>query len=241
MESHAKDPAPGAAHRAFDPRRLPLRHWIERGETLEGSKAQAELAEDFPRFEEACCGPMAEPLVWRAVGYLESTPGTSRALRRHWLDLEVRAYPALRCNRCLEIFHGPLESRRRFLVATDEESAEQLDEPQQDDFDVIADASHFNLLALLEDELLLALPIVPMHVHCTLPDAGSTSDAATAQSSLFGTLLARQRPAGGEVHHNQSAKGEESAKNDGNDESAGSAKNDESAKNADPGSREGPG
>ncbi|NDF49764.1 MAG: hypothetical protein EB116_06720 [Betaproteobacteria bacterium] len=46
---------------------------------------------------------------------------------------------------------------------------------------VIAHDKHFDLLALVEDELLLALPIVPKHLQCEPP--GTSQAVAPLQSN----------------------------------------------------------
>lgn len=185
-------PLPRHARPKEDPRRLWLQRWIERGGILEGASSAQEVPGDFPRLAEACCEAIRDPLVWRAVGLLESTTASARRLRRHWLNLQAHAHAALRCNRCLDTVHAEVRVRRRFLVVEDEASAERLDEPQQEDFDVIADAQAFDLLGLLEDELLLALPIVPMHAQCALPTAPAERTVEATQATRLGAALGKE-------------------------------------------------
>jgi len=154
---------------AINPRRVPLQRWIERGVDLEGTISVATFPTVFPRLSEACAEAPREAMVWRACGLLEHQAGGADPTRRHWLRLQALVHPPLRCNRCLETFLAEVHIERRFLVVADEATAESLDAPHQDDFDVIADAPDADLLALLEDEILLALPIVPMHPACEVP------------------------------------------------------------------------
>ena len=76
-----------------------------------------------------------------------------------------------------------LKVKRRFLVAPNEALANKLEDSAQDDYDVIAHDKQFDLLALIEDELLLALPIVPKHLQCEPPVMAQTeaSQASTRQ------------------------------------------------------------
>lgn len=61
----------------------------------------------------------------------------------------------------------PLAVDRHFVFVPDEDTAAALDEASDDD--VLALAPDFDLRALIEDELLMALPLVPRHDEC--PDA----------------------------------------------------------------------
>jgi len=74
-----------------------------------------------------------------------------------------------------------LQVKRRFLVARNEAMASKLEDAAQDDYDVIAHDKHFDLLALVEDELLLALPIVPKHLQCE--PLGTSQAVAPLQSN----------------------------------------------------------
>jgi uncharacterized protein len=183
-----------------DPRRLALQRWIALGGILEGVCRAEELPGDFPRLAKACCEAIREPLVWRAVGLLESSAGSNGPLRRAWLNLQAHTQAALRCNRCLDTVCTEVHVRRRFLVVEDEASAARLDAPEQDDFDVIAGAQDFDLLGLLEDELLLALPIVPMHAQCALPTSTEECRPEATQAPRLGTLLGRKIRNKGTLH-----------------------------------------
>jgi len=211
-------PQPKHARLKEDPRRLALQRWIARGGILEGVCSARELPADFPRLAEACCEPIREPLVWRAVGLLESSAGSLGPLRRHWLNLQAHAQAALRCNRCLDTVHTRVQVRRRFLVVEDEASAARLDAPEQDDFDVIAGEQAFDLLGLLEDEFLLALPIVPMHAQCALPASTQECGLEALQAPRLGTLLGRKFQGEGtlRLHRGGKPSRESSGKSEGN-------------------------
>jgi uncharacterized protein len=63
---------------------------------------------------------------------------------------------------------------RRFRFVAGEAAAAQLDAESEDD--VLALTRDFDLQELVEDELLLALPIVPMHAECPEPLPRSETD-----------------------------------------------------------------
>jgi uncharacterized protein len=85
-----------------------------------------------------------------------------------WLVLEVSGTLGLVCQRCLKRLAFPVEIRTRLLLVPpgqawpDEELAE-------DGFDAVAAEKEMVLLSLIEEEVLLALPIAPMHETCATP------------------------------------------------------------------------
>lgn len=83
---------------------------------------------------------------------------------RLWLHLEAQALVPQECQRCLEPYAEPLELDRWFRFAPDETTAAAEDEDSEED--VLVWTPRLDLLELLEDELLLALPLVPMHARC---------------------------------------------------------------------------
>lgn len=58
---------------------------------------------------------------------------------------------------------------RSFRFVPDEETAELEDDDS--DEDVLALSSEFNLLELIEDELLMEVPVVPRHEVCPVPSS----------------------------------------------------------------------
>jgi uncharacterized protein len=84
-----------------------------------------------------------------------------------WLHLEVQVVLPLTCQRCLGPVDVPVSAERSFrFVATEELAAAQDEEAEED---VLVLSREFNLLELMEDELLMALPVVPKHEVCPLP------------------------------------------------------------------------
>lgn len=127
-------------------------------------------------------------LDWTATG---SSQGRRGALR---LDLAVDGTVSLTCQRCLQPMTETLHLASRFLVAGDEATAEQLD--QDDEFDVVVGAADFELDALIEDEVILALPIAPRHVVCPTgaADAGDVARRPSPFAALAGLRRAPTDP-----------------------------------------------
>lgn len=117
----------------------------------------------------------------RLVDMLADTSG--------WLDCELRGMPSLggvhaensglhlrvsgqlklHCQRCLaEVVFGCAIDSRLMLMSGSDESAWPEDELEVDEFDAIPADREMSLLALVEEEVLLALPVVPRHADCEL-------------------------------------------------------------------------
>ena len=124
--------------------------------------AEAPLSE-FARLQvEAAAGVGVDPLVhWAAQGELRAdATGQEQA----WLQLQLRAMLPMTCQRCLGPVDGELQITRSFRFVADEATAEAQDDASEED--VLALQRDFNLHDLIEDELLMELPLVPRHVLC---------------------------------------------------------------------------
>lgn len=81
-----------------------------------------------------------------------------------WLHLTVHATFPMQCQRCLTPVDVPLDVGRSFRFVADEATAEALDDDAEED--LLALSREFSLHELIEDELLMALPVVPLHEEC---------------------------------------------------------------------------
>jgi uncharacterized protein len=114
----------------------------------------------FARMTDVLAGDAGEA-AWRLVG---ETGGRGELLLR----IEVTAVLPLRCQRCLEAVQESVDIDRR-LALVDEDAAVTQAELEDDRVDVLPVAKMLDVAALVEDELLLALPIAPRHADCALP------------------------------------------------------------------------
>ena len=64
----------------------------------------------------------------------------------------------------MEAVHTPIDVDRHFIFVPDEATAAAMDDDSEDD--VLEMSTDFNLLGLIEDEVLMALPLVPRHDVC---------------------------------------------------------------------------
>jgi uncharacterized protein len=105
--------------------------------------------------------------------------GSVDKLGSHFLDVSVVGQCQLRCQRCLNGLDYPLRLDTRLLLL-DQSSLDELDGSvaggDAEEFDSILVDIHLNVLDLLEDEILLSLPIAPKHElgACQVTDGVNT-------------------------------------------------------------------
>lgn len=151
------------SHRPVDPRALNVRAFCADAQTLSGDWPLGALA----RLSEGLFGAAAPQatVAWSAQGSLQPVAAGEPEL---WLHLQAGTSVPLQCQRCLQQVQHDLAVDRRFRFVRTEEEAERLDEVSEDD--VLVLGQRLDLQDLLEDELILALPIVPRHEgRCPTP------------------------------------------------------------------------
>ena len=105
-----------------------------------------------------------DKVAWAARG--ESRPEHG-GRPQVWLRLTAEATVSLQCQRCLAAVAVPIHVRRSFRFVSGEDAAAQLDAASEED--VLALTRALDLHELIEDELLLAMPLVPLHPLCPMP------------------------------------------------------------------------
>jgi uncharacterized protein len=83
---------------------------------------------------------------------------------QHWMHLQLRAQLPMTCQRCLGQVLMPVALDNSYRFVADEETAEAEDDNCDEDLLVLS--KQFDLRELLEDELLLELPLMPKHEVC---------------------------------------------------------------------------
>lgn len=170
----------------------------------EGGRLEGELPlRELPRVAEAVrCGDDgfagSAAVRWRAGG--EQLPRRG-GLPQVVITLGIDADVVLECQRCLQPVTMPLRIERRVHFVPGEDEAARLDEELDDD--VLALPARLDLIALIEDELLLALPLVPRHESCPQqPAALAGAEAGRAEDSAGEAATAQTRsPAGDATRH----------------------------------------
>ena len=150
--------------RAFDPAKLDVELFARDGAELKGVWPATELQRLA-----ADAAPEAPVSGWPDVSWLAR--GERRESRgsepQIWLHLQANATVALTCQRCLQPVRAAINLQRDFRFVRDEQRAAEIDAESVED--VLALPRHLDLRELIEDELLLALPLVPRHKTCPQP------------------------------------------------------------------------
>ncbi len=102
-----------------------------------------------------------------------SLQGTSDDMGTPALDVSMNGHCQLRCQRCLQSLDYAIEYESRLLLR-DEAGLEALQDDDEAFDSILADA-HLDVLALLEEEILLSLPIAPKHALGACQVAGKES------------------------------------------------------------------
>ncbi|GAB4165970.1 MAG: DUF177 domain-containing protein [Rhodocyclaceae bacterium] len=103
------------------------------------------------------------------------------------LCLTVSAQLSLRCQRCLDELVLPVSLRSRLLLIEAGEPWPE-DEITEDRFDAIPAQVELDITTLIEDEMLLALPISPRHASCEAPAARLNGGEGRAFAGLANLL-----------------------------------------------------
>ena len=105
------------------------------------------------------------------------------------------------CQRCLAPVEAVLAVDAHFRFVAGEAEAAQADMDAEED--VLASTRALDLPALVEDELLLALPLVPRHTDCPLPRTSAHDPCAETEApgadrqfpfEVLAGFKARKRP-----------------------------------------------
>ena len=97
---------------------------------------------------------------------------------KHFIRIDLSVSLSLGCQRCLEDLPCAVAAEGRLLLVP-------LGMPMPDDgleddsFDPVHVGVDFDVLAAVEEELLLALPIAPVHENCEAPGGVSRDDNAS--------------------------------------------------------------
>lgn len=118
---------------------------------------------------------LADLLVSQSGMIRVSLQAAFSADQRPSMTIRLAAHLEQSCQRCLQPVTVAINHEHTVAWVTDEAALERLDAQEEaSDADAVEylpmpDSSHVDTLALVEDELMLSLPIVPMHTDCVLP------------------------------------------------------------------------
>ncbi len=183
------------ANTLFNPQHLPVEIFASEAASL----SQVTALEALERLCEGTQGAVAGLQVqWHMQGELR-TPRYG-AKPQAWLHLQASALVPMTCQRCLSEAHIALEITQSYrFVATE---AQALEEDEDCEEDVLVLSRDFDVLELLEDELIMALPPIPKHEECPhapsfeVADADFSADEASKPNPF--AVLQKLRGKGGE-------------------------------------------
>jgi uncharacterized protein len=169
-------------------------HDLRRLDVAAAAADGAELTGDWPLavLDRLGEGPAGDgSAAWSARFEQRALPGGARQC---WLHLRADARVWRDCQRCLQPVALDLAVDRWLRFVPDEETAAAQDADSEEDLLVLSRA--FDLRALVEDELLLELPLVPKHELCPdpLPAAVEVSGEAPAAHPFAGLAALKRRP-----------------------------------------------
>ena len=150
-----------------------------------------DLLSKYERLMQETQGLGAErPLNWSARGELRTDEAGAEQV---WLHLTVDTSLPLTCQRCMGPVDLAVVVNRSFRFVDSEEAAEAQDDEAEED--VLALSQEFKLTDLIEDEVLMALPLVHRHEECPVEVKLAVADpgfeAASAEKRNPFAVLAK--------------------------------------------------
>jgi uncharacterized protein len=166
---------------SFSPQHLDVKAFAKVEGHLSGEvdlHSMPRLYADFPE-------DLVGNIIWSVQGHLRPASDGQDAV---WMQLQAHTQVPLTCQRCLKTVMQDLEVDRSFRFVNDEATAQSQDDASEEDLLVLS--KDFDLLELVEDELLMALPLVPMHTNCQSEHAPTSQDVggADAKPNPFAVL-----------------------------------------------------
>ncbi|MDR2614189.1 MAG: DUF177 domain-containing protein [Candidatus Accumulibacter sp.] len=123
----------------------------------------------------------AGDLAYRVEGRMEPR-------KRPQLAVKVDGVLSVCCQRCLEGIDYPVRIRSVLELIGDEEELTR-EEIEDDSKDFLVAQKELDVVALVEDEIILDLPVAPRHGNCVLPDTGARlADEASPFAVLKGKV-----------------------------------------------------
>lgn len=109
--------------------------------------------------EEASSVESGDGFHWQVKTHFAASPGSEP---QQILELAVKGRIHLVCQSCLQDCGLDLAQESRFVMVASEDEADAF--PMEDDQqEPLVASQHFDLLGLIEDEILLSLPLIPKH------------------------------------------------------------------------------
>lgn len=159
------------------PTHLDLKAFAHAGSVLAGHH----LLLKYERLKQEARALDSERVInWSAKGEVRVDEAGAEQI---WLHLQADLCMPMVCQRCMGAVEVDLVVDQSFRFVASEEVAEAEDEDSE--VDILVLSQEFNLADLIEDEMLMALPVVPRHETCpvavTLEVVDAGFEAALAE------------------------------------------------------------
>ena len=154
---------------------------------------------DFACKAEVCRGKIAIAGFQRLQDYLVNNSGelgyavigALDANGRPVLRVDIQGVVNLQCQRCLEELEHVLDIHTELLLAQNEQELQSFDEDEY--VDCILAQPDMDVLALIEDEIILGLPVSPRHEQSECTSGGREEGKAIREVSPFAALAALKK------------------------------------------------
>ena len=162
--------------------RLDVLAFAREGATLAGRWPVSDLHRlQASRHASAPASAAPEVVTWSVRGEFRAVAGGASQV---WLHIQAQTALPLECQRCLGPVCAEVQVDRAFRFVADEATAIAEDVEAEEDLLVLT--RHLDLAELVEDELLLALPLVPRHDVCPnpLPSTSLSADDSVEDADV---------------------------------------------------------
>ena len=135
-----------------------------------------------------------EDILFDSQGTLEyAVRGGRDARNREQIEVEIEGALHLQCQRCLGLLEYAVDVTNTLLVVpAGAQPDDELDDPEGPD--VIEHDAELEVAALIEDEVLLSLPLAPRHPEGTCRSRIAKPEDAVQKPSPFAQLEALRQP-----------------------------------------------
>ncbi len=169
----SSNPATAQSATLAPPQPVPSRLDIKSLATASTRLAGCDLLQNYPRLVAELPGLEPDAQVqWTAM--FDSRTGAD-GHAQPWLALGLKTSLPQTCQRCLNDFAHAVDVTYTFRFVLTEKEAEAADDESEEDLLVLS--KQFNVAELVEDELLMAIPLIALHETCPMPVKMSVQDA----------------------------------------------------------------
>lgn len=135
---------------------------------------------DLPRLKDLIL-PTEGTVTYRICGFTakKGWPGAV---------MELATVVPLVCNRCTKPMDFKIENEVTFRFAKSEEEADAIPIEEDEDVEVIVGSEKLNLMDWIEEELILSLPLVPVHEEGCHADAPEEQEEEIEKPNPFAKL-----------------------------------------------------